>query len=302
VRRIAEQEHLVSAHRHDSQGICFLGKINYNDYIRHYLGECPGDVVDLESGRLIGRHRGLWFHTIGQRKGMGFSGGPWFVVKKDVAANILYVSHGYDPQSVYRQRFTLLGMHWLTVDLTEPTTVTFKIRHTADVQRALAPRAQHLHDLKGAVGGRLFGYVRLFAHHKGQLPRQMGFAQRPGGGVHLVGIYRRPDPGAAHRVQQVGNAAVGVGGFVYVGEIIITEIGQGPAEDFVIGVLGDRPAHGAGDAVADQVPHFLPRAKGKTLEAKRVVHCSGQVVQRVQQRAVQVEYHKFVFHINHRIP
>jgi len=152
VRRIAEQEHLVSAHRHDSQGICFLGKINYNDYIRHYLGECPGDVVDLESGRLIGRHRGLWFHTIGQRKGMGFSGGPWFVVKKDVAANILYVSHGYDPQSVYRQRFTLLGMHWLTVDLTEPTTVTFKIRHTADVQRALlVPLADGRYEVQSVV-------------------------------------------------------------------------------------------------------------------------------------------------------
>ena len=57
VRRIAEREHLVSAHRRDSQGICFLGKINYNDYLRRYLGEQPGDVIELETGRRIGEHR-----------------------------------------------------------------------------------------------------------------------------------------------------------------------------------------------------------------------------------------------------
>ena len=132
VRRIAEQEHLVSAHRKDSQGICFLGKVNYNDYVRHYLGEQPGDVIELETGKRIGEHRGLWFHTIGQRKGMGFSGGPWFVVKKDVKANVLYVSHGYDPATAYRQEFLIYAINWLTapMDLTVPRQVTIKIRHT----------------------------------------------------------------------------------------------------------------------------------------------------------------------------
>ena len=65
VRVIAEREHLVNAKRKDSQGICFLGKINYNDYIRRYLGEQPGDVIELETGKRIGEHKGLWFHTIG---------------------------------------------------------------------------------------------------------------------------------------------------------------------------------------------------------------------------------------------
>jgi tRNA-specific 2-thiouridylase len=69
VREIAEREHLAPAHRRDSQGICFLGKINYNDYLRRYLGEMQGDVVELETGKLIGHHQGHWFHTIGQRKG-----------------------------------------------------------------------------------------------------------------------------------------------------------------------------------------------------------------------------------------
>ena len=138
VREIAEREHLAPAHRKDSQGICFLGKINYNDYIRRYLGEQPGDVIELETGKKIGEHKGLWFHTIGQRKGLGFGGGPWFVVKKDVHLNILYVSHGYDPATAYKQEFLVRDFHWLTLDLTSylaPLTsleVTFKIRHTSD--------------------------------------------------------------------------------------------------------------------------------------------------------------------------
>ena len=135
VRAIAEREHLVNARRKDSQGICFLGKINYNDYIRRYLGENPGDVVELETGKKIGLHKGLWFHTIGQRKGMGFGGGPWFVVKKDVENNILYVSHGYDPDTAYKTDFAVADFHFLTLPEL-PQRVTFKIRHTPEYHRA----------------------------------------------------------------------------------------------------------------------------------------------------------------------
>jgi len=146
VRQIAEREHLAPAHRRDSQGICFLGKINYNDYLRRYLGELPGDVIELETGKKIGRHQGHWFHTIGQRKGLGFGGGPWFVVKKDIQQNIIYVSHGYDPQTAYKQDFPIRDFHHLTLPLEEcfaptltshpspltPHEVTIKIRHTPD--------------------------------------------------------------------------------------------------------------------------------------------------------------------------
>ena len=132
VRQIAEREHLVNARRKDSQGICFLGKVNYNDYLRRYLGEMPGDVIELETGRCIGQHRGHWFHTIGQRKGMGFGGGPWFVVKKDIEKNILYVSHGYDPATAYRQQFVIRDFHLLTPTAELPRRITFKIRHTPD--------------------------------------------------------------------------------------------------------------------------------------------------------------------------
>ena len=131
VREIADREHLAPAHRRDSQGICFLGKINYNDYIRRYLGELPGDVVELETGKKIGQHKGHWFHTIGQRKGMGLGGGPWFVVKKDTEQNIIYVSHGYDPETAYKQDFPIRDFHSINGQL-PPTDITLKIRHTPE--------------------------------------------------------------------------------------------------------------------------------------------------------------------------
>ena len=141
VREIAEREHLVNAKRKDSQGICFLGKINYNDYLRRYLGELPGDVVELETGKLIGKHKGHWFHTIGQRKGMGLGGGPWFVVKKDITQNIIYVSHGYDPATAYKQNFPIMAFHSINGQL-PPTDITLKIRHTPEfIPATLEPTA-----------------------------------------------------------------------------------------------------------------------------------------------------------------
>ena len=135
VRQIAEREHLVNARRRDSQGICFLGKIDYAEYIKRYVGEQAGDVVELETGRRIGEHRGHWFYTIGQRKGLGFGGGPWFIVKKDVTRNILYVSHGYDPETAYKQDFPIHGFHSIN-GVMPGEQITFKIRHTPEFHSA----------------------------------------------------------------------------------------------------------------------------------------------------------------------
>ena len=98
VRDIARVAKLPSAQRKDSQGICFLGKINYNDFLRRFLGEKEGAIIEMETGKRIGTHKGYWFHTIGQRKGLGLSGGPWFVIRKDIDENIIYVSRGYDTE------------------------------------------------------------------------------------------------------------------------------------------------------------------------------------------------------------
>ena len=134
VRQIALDARLPSARRKDSQGICFLGKINYNDFIRKFMGEQEGKIIDIETNRILGTHKGFWFHTIGQRKGLGLSGGPWFVVKKNVRKNIIFVAQGWDTQLQYGHDFLLADLHFITANPWEGTTPTevpiqFKIRH-----------------------------------------------------------------------------------------------------------------------------------------------------------------------------
>lgn len=141
VRDIALAEHLAPAHRRDSQGICFLGKINYNKYLSLLLGEREGNVVERETGRIIGKHKGYWFHTVGQRKGLGLGGGPWFVTDKDIEKNIIYVSHTESCHGLYGNEFHLTGFHFITADPwkgAEEVDVLFKIRHTE------RPRSGHM--------------------------------------------------------------------------------------------------------------------------------------------------------------
>lgn len=136
VREIAVSQNLPSASRKDSQGICFLGKINYNDFIKRYLGEKEGKIIEKETGKILGTHKGFWFHTIGQRKGLGLGGGPWYVVAKDSAENIVYVSQGYDVETQYGKTVPLDDFNFITEnpwgDFTDPVDITFKIRHTPE--------------------------------------------------------------------------------------------------------------------------------------------------------------------------
>lgn len=136
VRDIAEAAGLPSAGRKDSQGICFLGKINYNDFIKKYLGEMPGNIVEFETGKILGKHHGYWFHTIGQRKGLNLPGGPWFVVKKDIADNVIYVSKGYNPDNAKSNTIKLTGFHYLAPINFTPVNIMFKIRHTPEFHKA----------------------------------------------------------------------------------------------------------------------------------------------------------------------
>lgn len=168
VRTIAEKEKMPSAFRKDSQGICFLGKINYNDFIKRYLGEKEGEIVELETGKILGKHKGFWFHTIGQRKGLGLSGGPWFVVRKDIPNNVLYVSQGYDPITQYGTEMDLGAFHFLTEDVwgdfEGEKEISLKIRHTPDFTLGWISKKEDLyhvrfeHKLQGVAQGQ-FGVI-----------------------------------------------------------------------------------------------------------------------------------------------
>lgn len=135
VRKMAVEANLPNASRKDSQGICFLGKINYDDFIERHLGTRPGPVIEIETGKKIGTHRGYWFYTIGQRKGLGLSGGPWFVVRKNIKDNVIYVSHGYNTPLQYGREINLDEMHWISGD-PGIERVSFKTRHTPEFSDA----------------------------------------------------------------------------------------------------------------------------------------------------------------------
>lgn len=143
VRRLADLYGLPNRQRKDSQGICFLGKIRFDDFVRGYLGEEPGEIRDIDTERVLGQHRGLWFHTIGQRKGLGLGGGPWYVVAKDLESRTLFVSHA-DRQVAHRQdRFTVPHMAWIGTPPPEETPVEVKLRHGP---RTTPARFQYLPD------------------------------------------------------------------------------------------------------------------------------------------------------------
>ena len=153
VRDIAIETRMPNAYRKDSQGICFLGKINYNDFIRRHLGVKKGPIIEIETGRKLGEHNGFWFHTIGQRKGLGLSGGPWYVVKKNIHDNVVFVSNGYDCEKQYGKVIHLDEMHFITEnpwpERAESVEITFKNRHAPNFTPA---RLTRLSDREYVIG------------------------------------------------------------------------------------------------------------------------------------------------------
>lgn len=152
VREIAINTKMPNAFRKDSQGICFLGKINYNDFIRRHLGEKKGAIVELETGRKLGEHKGFWFHTIGQRKGLGLSGGPWYVVKKNIHDNVVYVSNGYGTEKQYGNTLHIDEMHFITEnpwkESCQQIEITFKNRHMPEF---LPARLTHIGNMEYVI-------------------------------------------------------------------------------------------------------------------------------------------------------
>lgn len=129
VRELANKFDLPNKDRKDSQGICFLGKLKFSEFIRHHVGECTGDLVELESGKKLGTHKGFWYYTIGQRQGIGLSGGPWYVVSKDVKSNIVYISRTYYDHDKERDLFEVADINWLSGAVPEKKQMQVKIRH-----------------------------------------------------------------------------------------------------------------------------------------------------------------------------
>lgn len=118
VREEAERLGLPNRRRKDSQGLCFLGKIPFADFVQAHLGERPGPIRRVGTGEVLGEHRGQWFHTVGQRKGLGLHGGPWYVVAKTPGAgkddaDTVWICHGDELARHSRESFRLASPHWI---------------------------------------------------------------------------------------------------------------------------------------------------------------------------------------------
>lgn len=125
VRQLAKYYDLPTKDRKDSQGICFLGKLKFQEFIRHYLGDKPGDLIEFETGAKLGSHKGFWYHTIGQRQGSGLAGGPWYVVSKDPITNSVFVSRRYYEPDKRRNQFVIDRCNWIAH---EPETGHYQVK------------------------------------------------------------------------------------------------------------------------------------------------------------------------------
>ncbi len=126
VRRIAAEANLYTAKKKDSTGVCFIGERNFREFLSNYLPARSGNMVDIATGEVKGKHDGLMYYTLGQRQGLGIGGSgngqPWFVADKDLERNILYVVQGDAHPSMYSTGLIASGVNWIDGSTPAPGT------------------------------------------------------------------------------------------------------------------------------------------------------------------------------------
>ncbi len=114
VRKLAEKAGLPNHDRKDSTGICFIGERRFKDFLSRFLPAQPGEIRSLNDDTILGQHDGLMYHTLGQRQGLGIGGegDAWYVARKDLAQNILYVVQGQEDKALYSQALLVDTLYW----------------------------------------------------------------------------------------------------------------------------------------------------------------------------------------------
>lgn len=132
VREIALKNNLYTANKKDSTGICFIGERDFNEFLSRYLPAKEGDIITID-GEKIGKHLGLMYYTMGQRKGLGIggigTGEPWFVVDKDLEKNILYVAQGENNEALFSYGLIATDVNWINKKSEEEFNCTAKFRY-----------------------------------------------------------------------------------------------------------------------------------------------------------------------------
>src|SRR5574344_733571 len=136
VRIIAKKLDLESVmNKKDSTGVCFIGERNFKEFLENYLPAKKGDIIDIDTGRIIGKHDGVLYYTIGQRKGLGIGGisgevaKGWFVCKKDVQKNILYVASGDEDEHLLSDSAVINTINLFNGPIKDGTHINCKFRY-----------------------------------------------------------------------------------------------------------------------------------------------------------------------------
>ncbi|QHE88503.1 tRNA 2-thiouridine(34) synthase MnmA [Hydrogenophaga sp. BPS33] len=141
VRRLAAEIALPNAKKKDSTGICFIGERPFRDFLNRYIAKEPGPIKDAK-GRVLGQHVGLSFYTLGQRQGLGIGGvrekgaqkggndhAPWFVARKDIEKNTLWVVQGHDHPWLLSPRLRAQDASWVSGQAPAPADIAAKTRY-----------------------------------------------------------------------------------------------------------------------------------------------------------------------------
>lgn len=161
VRRIAAEINLPNAKKKDSTGICFIGERPFRDFLNRYIAKEPGPIKD-EKGRVLGQHVGLSFYTLGQRQGLGIGGvkakgaqkggndhAPWFVARKDMASNTLWVVQGHDHPWLLTPKLSAQDVSWVAGHAPAGGDMGAKTRYRqADAPCVLQPQGDSHFDLR----------------------------------------------------------------------------------------------------------------------------------------------------------
>ncbi|CAG9001030.1 MAG: tRNA-specific 2-thiouridylase MnmA [Candidatus Celerinatantimonas neptuna] len=147
VRKIAQEQGLITASKKDSTGICFIGERKFTEFLQQYLPAQPGNIETCD-GEVIGTHQGLMYHTLGQRKGLYIGGRkdspeePWYVVDKDIKRNVLIVGQGHDHPRLRSMSMQVKQLHWVNRTIRkEPFRCVVKTRYRqADIPCQVMPQ------------------------------------------------------------------------------------------------------------------------------------------------------------------
>ncbi len=134
VRQIAKDQGLETYNRPDSQGLCFLGKVNFRDFLKRYVGERLGEIIDIDTGKTVGEHEGHWFYTIGQREGLKIGGlkEPYYVVGKRSQENVILVGKGHQHPQLWQTEVYLTKLNIFS-NLEKDKSYTIQLRYHGQI-------------------------------------------------------------------------------------------------------------------------------------------------------------------------